>query len=735
MQHRPIRRAARLLALTSLAAAGLTACSDGASVALNQRDSAPTPGQDAPPAETAYRLQLLHFADMDGSTDALDNVVNFSKLVSAFRSVPTLTDNTLVVSSGDNFIPGPRFFAAGVRTPATQAALGVPGNGRGDIVFVNAFGTAASALGNHDLDQGTEAFAGLIAADEPESGPAYPGAEFPYLSTNTDFAGDDNLEPLIAASGRPAAQSAGRVSGSATVEVGGQTIGLVGASTPLLASITATGGLALSPTDFTMTPAGYDALAAAIQPGVDALTARGIDKIVLLAHMQQIAIEQALAERLRGVDIIVAGGSNTLLADENDVLRAGDTAAGPYPIQLEDADGEPTLVVNVDGDYKYLGRLVVDFDADGHLLPSSLDSSVNGAKASTDAVVETLANRDLDITAPTAVTETQAALQSVLADQDGNIQGVTDVYLDGRRTQVRTEETNLGDLTADANLFYARRAEPGVQIAIKNGGGIRDDIGRVVVPPGSSGAPDLLPPQANASIGKPAGGVSQFDIAGALRFNNSLTLVTLTAAELRDVMEYAVAATTDGATPGQFPQIGGFHITFDPANTARSSGQANRAANTDGNRIRRIALTDATGTETRVLVENGMLAVPADTPIRAVFLAFTAACVPGDNYSPDGADCGDGYPLKNLGTPQRRELDPSVADDASAVAVDYDPGRSGFAATGSEQDALAEYLQARYCPGDVAACDDDSGAAFNQAETPPAEDRRIVNLAARRSAG
>lgn len=741
MHKTSTRRNWRYWAAATVLAITLSACQDDdanidlADTSASVPDTS-APDDDAPGSgdDAGFRLQLLHFADMDGSTDALDNVTDFSRLVNAFRSVPGLSDNTLVLSSGDNFIPGPRFFAAGVRTDETQAALGVPGNGRGDIVFVNALGTAASALGNHDLDQGTEAFAGLITADEAEDGADYAGAAFPYLSTNTDFTGDDALAPLAEDDGQDTADVAGRVSGSATVEVGGQTIGLVGASTPLLASITATGGLALSPDDFTMTPAGYDALAAAIQPAIDKLVARGIDKIILLSHMQQIAIEQALAERLTDVDIIIAGGSNTLLADENDTLRAGDTAAGPYPIAATGPDGSATLVVNVDGDYKYLGRLVVDFDAAGHIQTDSLDTSVNGAWAATDGVVDMLSARELDTTAAPAIVATQQALQDVLADQDGNIQGVTDVYLDGRRTQVRTEETNLGNLTADANLFYARRVAPGVQVAIKNGGGIRDDIGRVVVPPGSSGAPDLLPPQANNSIDKPAGGISQFDIAGALRFNNSLTVLTLTAAELRDVMEYAVAATEDGATPGQFPQIGGFNITFDPANAARSSGQTNRGVNTDGNRIVRIALTDDAGTETRTLVENGQLVVAPDTPIRAVFLAFTAACVSGDDYTAGDADCGDGYPLEGLAAPDRRELDPGVADDGAQIATDYDPGRSDFAPTGSEQDALAEYLAARFCPPGVAACGDDTGEAFDRAETPPAQDTRLVNLAARRAA-
>ena len=710
------RRAGRLRPLLILALlVALVGCSDS-------NDDADIDRDEAPVGDASYQLQLLHFADMDGATAALDNVSNFSSLINAFRDVDELGGNTLVVSSGDNYIPGPRFFAAGVDTEQTREALGVPGNGRGDIVFTNAFGTAASAVGNHDLDQGTETFAGLIATDGD-----YPGAAFLYLSTNLDFSTDSNLADQVVDDGQNQEAGAGGLAGSTTVEVGGETIGLVGASTPALASITSTGGITIAPSEFAMDEAGYDALAAEIQPAVDALVDIGIDKIVVLAHMQQIAIEKALAERLANVDIIVAGGSNTLLADSNDVLRDGDSAADDYPLAFTGPDGSPTLVVNVDGDYKYLGRLVVDFDDAGVLITDNLDSSDNGPWASTAAVLEMLANRGLDTAADDTVLAVQSALQDVLADQDGNVQGITDVYLDGRRGQVRTEETNLGNLTADANLFYARRVEPDVQVSLKNGGGIRDAIGQVIVPPGSTGDPELRPPQANESIGKPAGGVSQFDIAGALRFNNSLTLITVTAAELRDIMEHAVAATTDGATPGQFPQIGGLRIAFDPDRTARSGGQMNMGSATSGNRIRAMVLIDDAGNETTPLVTDGSFVVDPDMPIRMVLLAFTAACVPGDNYDAGSQECGDAYPLTGLSDPQRLDLDPATVEDPDAVDTAYDPGRAGFAATGTEQDAFAEYLQARYNPAN-------GGSAFAMPETVPADDTRIVNLAARRAA-
>ena len=52
---------------------------------------------------------------------------------------------------------------------------------------------------------------------------------------------------------------------------------------------------------------------------------------------------------------------------------------GDYPLVYESAVGEPVLVVNTDADYKYLGRLVVEFDARGVVIPESVDEFVSGA--------------------------------------------------------------------------------------------------------------------------------------------------------------------------------------------------------------------------------------------------------------------------------------------------------------------------------------------------------------------
>ncbi|WP_148861213.1 bifunctional metallophosphatase/5'-nucleotidase [Marinobacter fonticola] len=689
-----------LLGLAVCAAVvGLAGCSDDDDDNDNNENSEATGD---------YSLQLLHFADVDGAPGAIEEVDRFSALIEAFRAEQ---ENTLLVSSGDNVIPGPRYFAAADK--ALVEALGVPGNGRADIAFMNAMGVDVSAIGNHDLDGGPAEFRSMLTpqTDDEDASLVYEGAAFPFVSANLDVTTESALADLATGGGQQASSIAGKIAPSTVVSVNGEQIGVVGATTPSLASITSTGNITIAPDVVADEAQFYDDLAAEIQPAVDALVDSGINKIVLVAHMQQIAIEKALATRLNGVDVIVAGGSNTLLADADDSLRDGDVAADTYPLAFESPEGEPVLVVNVDGDYKYLGRLVLNFDENGVIKTGELDPAVNGAWASTDAIVDQVMGEPVE-----RVTVVSAEIREVLAARDGNILGQTSVYLDGRRGEVRTEETNLGNLTAEANLWYAKQFDPSVVVSLKNGGGIRSAIGQIVQPAGSNDPADaeFEPPVANEAVGKEAGDVSQFDIEGSLRFNNSVALLTVTGAELHDLLEHAVAATEVGATPGQFPQVAGMRFSFDPAETARTEGDTNTSNATSGQRIQSLVVETPGGDVT--VVENGMLVSGQESAdYRLATLGFLAACVPTNAGNDASASCGDGYPFKSLTSNLRTELEETDGAD--------DPGATDFAAYGTEQDALAEYLQAEYPP--------EGAVFFDQAETDAANDERIQNLSVR----
>jgi 2',3'-cyclic-nucleotide 2'-phosphodiesterase (5'-nucleotidase family) len=481
------------------------------------------------------------------------------------------------------------------------------------------------------------------------------------------------------------------------VDVGGQKIGVIGAGSPVFANITSPGNLQFTPV-LTSSEVNVAGLAAVIQKGVDEMTAAGINKIVLLAHMQSLSIEKALATRLKNVDIIVAGGSNTLLADANDVLRTGDKSAGDYPYQTKDAAGQPMVVVNVDADYKYLGRFMAPFDDKGVLIPQRFDTKLSGAWVTS----ETDDNAG-GVTASGLVTQVRDAIRAVLKSKDGNVFGKTTEFLEGRRSAVRNEETNFGNLTADANLWYARLLDPTVQISLKNGGGIRSEIGEVQAMPGATSAAVLSAPKANAEAKREAGEISQLAIETALKFNNKLWTFDVTAAQLKSFLEHGVAVL---GSQGRFPQVGGMSFSYDPSRTAQAL-DANFAVTTPGERIRSLKV----GSD--VVVQNGVLVGNAQRTFRMVTLNFLAE---GTSTAVGG---GDGYPF------------PATADFVNLVKLDTtmtEVTAGGAASTstatlGSEQDAFMKYMKSQF-----------GTTAFGVKDTPAAQDLRIQNLSQRSDA-
>lgn len=659
-----------------------TGCGDSDSPAVAGDSGTNTAGDTSTAAPKAdFSLQILHFSDMDGSdATALNSVAGMSTLINRFRA--ERPDTTVVLSSGDNYIPGPRFTAADDDSFATPALLGTAGPGRADIAMVNALGVQASAVGNHELDTGTGGFAGLISAED-----AWTGAGFPYLAYNIDFTTDAATAGLVAANGVDAASLAGKLAGWTTISVDGQTIGVIGAGSPTFPAITSTGGLTVSPGLSGGAAFDVQLLAAELQRGVDEMRAAGLNKIVMLAHMQTLSVERQLASLLDGVDVIVAGGSNTLLADADDALRQGDSAADTYPLQLTSATGEPVVVLNTDADYKYLGRFVAPFDADGVLLPALFDASINGAYATP---TDEPGPAD-DAGADGAVVAMRDAVNNYLATRDGNVLGTTSVFLEGRRAAVRNQETNLGNLTADANLWYAQQAGFPVQVSLKNGGGIRAEIGQVLAPPGAVSADDLtlLPPPANPNTDRESGEISQIAIEIALRFNNSLWVFDITATQLKELLEHGVAQL---GSQGRFPQVGGIAFSYDPAEVAQVVTDG--SVTTPGSRIRSLRV----GSET--VVAGGSIVGDPNRVFRMVSLGFLAGG-------------GDGYPFPD-------PLPNLVRLEELGLAA----GTADFAPAGTEQDALAEYLRSEH---------PDAANAFAAAETPASDDLRIQDLSQRQT--
>lgn len=687
-----------------------------------------SPAEIGSPGEIGrFTLQLLHFSDAEAGALAPSTAHLLAAMVDAFEDDYA---NSITLASGDLFLPGP-FLAAGTDLSIKGVLNQVSGStislapgvnipiGAVDVQIMNQIGVQLSAIGNHEFDLGSRVLRDAISPNLGAAG--YVGANYAYLSANLDFSGDADLNPRFTntvgtgtLANEEASDLKGRIAPSAVIYEGGEPIGFVGATTQMLEQISSPSG-----TEVKGFPTGPGAngetndmalLAAQLQVAIDDLIAQGVNKIVLVSHLQDYHYELALAPLLHGVDIIIAGGSHARFGDADDTAVAfpGHSADfdQTYPIVTTNADGKTTLIVNTDGEYTYLGRLVVDFDANGDIIMDSVTNNVpiNGAYASTvENVADAWNDHDGDLsdtafadgTRGEQVQDLTEAVNAVIVAKDGNVYGYTDVYLEGERSAVRTQETNLGNLSADANAAAARKAlglaDDVAIVSIKNGGGIRAQIGTIVN--GDDGVSVVkLPPETG-------GEVSQLDVENALRFDNKLMVFDTTAQGLLNILNSPNALAPNN---GGFIQIGGVQFSYDPTAVA-------------GSRVRDVALVDADGNKVAIIAEDGVVNPYAPALIQGIVLNFTA-------------NGGDGYLFKANASNFRYVQVDGTLSAAVDEALDFTATATIDAYAGSsanllgEQKAFADYMQDRYGTPET---------AFDEADTGQALDTRIQNQSAR----
>lgn len=661
--------------------------------AVNSSVETGSPGGQAP----NYVLQILHFYGESG-TLGVQTAPIMGAMIDKFRSQST---NTLTLAEGDSWIPGPWLVAGADPSLSAVPGIGATALARPDVAIMNAFGVNASALGNHEFDLGSPVVSGAIAASGK-----WVGAQFPFITSNLDVSADASLRGLSDASlggtatnafaGQEASAIKGKIAPYAVVTVNGEKIGIVGSTTFELLIKTSPNGT--RPKD-DANPATSDLqeVAAYLQTGVDALRGMGINKIVMVDQLDSLDRNKALAPLVSGIDVMVAGGGHERLGDANDVPGAFPghdadfIATDSYPITVTGADGKPVLIVTTDTEYSYLGRLVVPFTATGEIDTAALNSVANGAYAANQstlqAVYKTTDTAQQIIASSStgkAVQAITSAIDAVIIAKDGAKFGFSSVYLEGDRVFGRAQETNLGNLSADANSHAALAALPSntpVVVSMKNGGGLRASIGSIDANGGKI---------ANPAPDGAAGNLSQLDIENALRFDNKLMVFDTTAQGLLNILNFAA-----GLSPGNggFPQLGGLRFAYDPDFAA-------------GQKVRSVALYDIDGGFVAQIVADGQVVAGAPAAIPVVILNFTA-------------NGGDGYPIKANGANFRYLLTDSTLSAPADEALDFTAAINVPANALGEQKAFQDFMTATH--GSTA-------TAFNRADTPAAQDLRIENL-------
>ncbi|MCY3778993.1 MAG: 5'-nucleotidase C-terminal domain-containing protein [Chloroflexi bacterium] len=419
--------------------------------------------------DESFELTIMHTNDVHGHHEPQRNGDGgAARLATVVQQIRAEVDNQLLLDAGDRF---------------TGTLFHVQHRGQDSVEIMNAIGYDALALGNHEFNEGSDGLANFVT-----------GLNFPSLSANIDFSADPFL--------------AGLVEPAIVLDVGGESIGIIGLTTPETVVLN-------RPSDDLVFS---EDLAGVTQEQVDKLTEQGINKIILLTHLGY-EPDVELAQSVSGVDVVVGGHTNTFLSN------AYSGALGEYPTVLESASGEPILVVQADTKTIYLGRLDLEFDAAGLLTDWDGDAILLSRYISPDPDISDLI----------------ATLAEPIAELRAHPVGESAVDLTGTSPRLcRIEECLLGDLIADAML-----EETGVDIVIQNGGGIRADIA--------------------------AGQVSLGDVLNVLPFGNLISTFELSGADVIVALENGVSRVAvdennnpvvDGAS-GRFPQVAGMRYVFD----------------------------------------------------------------------------------------------------------------------------------------------------------------------------
>lgn len=399
--------------------------------------------------------------------------------------------------------------------------------GKTAIELMNSTGYDAATVGNHEFDYG---YANLKTISAQ--------ANFPILAANVQYNGATAFD-----------------SHTIFTAANGKKIGVFGLETPE----TATKAHPAKIQGVTFV-GGQDMMKLA-QTEVDTLKAAGCDYVICLGHLGIDAESTGnrsidVLNAVTGIDVFLDGHSHSTL----DQIKAATNGTGKVGNAYLTSTG--TKLANVG---------VVDIAPDGTITTSNVPlDTLTAENADTAAVI-------------------QRIQQQVDADY-GAVFAQSEVQLNGEKAQVRTGETNLGDLITDAMLWQAGTLGEKVDAAISNGGGIR----------------------ASLSVG----GLTKKDINTVLPFGNTLYLVKLTGAQLLEALEASTCSLPESI--GAFPQVSGIEYTVNTG--AKFSSTENYPGSTYGkpNAVNRVTIQSVGGAafdpaETYTIVTNDFLGAGGDT--------------------------------------------------------------------------------------------------------------------------
>ena len=366
-------------------------------------------------------------------------------------------------------------------------------------------GIQAMAVGNHEFDYGPDKLTEYAECAKDH---------FPILSCNCNAHSHERVK--------------NNIKKWTIVEVDNALktkVGIIGVTTPRTTYISNTQG-----------KVAFNEIIPSVREAVDELKDQGVNIFILLSHCG-LGVDMETAAAVPELDVIVGGHTHSFLYSGNPPGKkisepddSGDSAVGPYPTMVDVEGGKKVALVQARCYTRYIGKLDLEFDANGNMISHSGNPILLGGAASTSDIANdpaTLAKIDelnvgLDIFKSTNV-------------------GVAQKPLLGSKPYVRFMEVSTANLVSQSQLRYAATSSNMLEyfgvidIALMNGGGVRASV-------------------------KP-GPITIADVHSILPFANVMAVMSLTGAEILQVLEHSVADVEEDA--GQFLHPAGIRYVFD----------------------------------------------------------------------------------------------------------------------------------------------------------------------------
>ena len=425
----------------------------------------------------------------------IDGPISYDVIAAIKAELETQYAHVLLVDAGDH-IQG--------------TAYGSMDKGETIIKLMNAAGYDAATLGNHEFDYGM--FGCMQIID---------WAEFPYTSCNfyneaAGVRGENVLDSYV------------------TFECGDEKIAFVGITTPESFTKSTPAYFQNENGEYIYGIAGGEdgaALYADVQAAVDAAKADGATKVIALGHLGDDPASQPWTSKetiahVSGLDAFIDGHSHSTIKRE----------------EVAGKDGNKVLLTQTGDYFNQIGMMVIDAET------GAITTDFIGSEKILDKDGETVLGYNLvselytgtEVISDAKVKAIVDAWMTEIDTQLGTVIGSTALTFDnyeGENRLVRSQETNTGDFAADALYFLFDDMGMDVDLAIMNGGGVR-----------------------NKAV---TGDISYKVCKEIHTFGNVACLQTVTGQQILDALEWGARSAGTGEECGGFLQVSGVTYKID----------------------------------------------------------------------------------------------------------------------------------------------------------------------------